>query len=397
MDKKQNRSGNMNFYQSHRFYQISQHRDGDIFVRLYYSNERNLQNPLQFEFIDPDQIKGDTFTTTCGFQFSGHDGIQRDTQGREKNYAVWVIKDNKIETVNIPRIGSKSKRIMMLHGFVPEYAGQGRGFTRLAHALQDFQNITDFSLAEIKKALLSAQIGGFVKAGPDAPATNILDGMVTPIVSQSNTNEIQSSADPNIDRVTVGQIPAAALRTPESAIFCNLGPDEEIKTFGNASPSASYDAYVTSLTSILAASMSMPVEVLLMKFNSNYSASRAALILFWRIAEIWRQEMAADYLNPIYEMWLSGEIAAGRITAPGWSDPRIRNAWLNNSWIGAPMPNIDPMKTAKATRTNIETGITTISREARNHNGSNAKSNLTKNAKEFPLVPESPYNKGTTQ
>ena len=59
MSKAQHRSETLNWYQTHRMYQIFQHRDNDQFVRLYYSPDRNLQNPLQFELLDPDQIRGE--------------------------------------------------------------------------------------------------------------------------------------------------------------------------------------------------------------------------------------------------------------------------------------------------------------------------------------------------
>ena len=41
----------------------------------------------------------------------------------------------------------------MTHGFSQEYAGQGRGYSRLHFALQEFQNLTDFTSAQIKKAI----------------------------------------------------------------------------------------------------------------------------------------------------------------------------------------------------------------------------------------------------
>ena len=131
-----------------------------------------------------------------------------------------------------------------------------------------------------------------------------------------------------------------------------------------------------------------------MKFGQNYSASRGALILFWRVAMIWRAEMAADFLNPVFEMWLSEEIAAGRVMAAGWMDPRLRAAWLSCTWIGAPMPNIDPMKTFAADKGYIEIGATTQDRVARDLNGSSIKSNLSRNAKNFAATPASPWGKG---
>jgi hypothetical protein len=112
-----------------------------------------------------------------------------------------------------------------------------------------------------------------------------------------------------------------------------------------------------------------------MRFNQNYSASRAALILFWRKVVLDREEMAADYLNPHYEMWLAEEIAAGRIQAPGWSDPVLRAAWLNCSWVGMPLPDIDPSKTAKAAEIRTALGHLTGKRGAREYNGSDFETN----------------------
>lgn len=396
--KNQHRAGNVNFYQSHRLYQIFQHRDNDIFIRLYYSGDRRLVNPLQFEFIDPDQIRGDALTTNYGFQ-GNDDGIIRDKQGRETAYKVWV-KDqdkNKIgqyKMVDIPAIGERSKRIFMLHGFVPEYAGQGRGYSRLAHALQEFQNITDFSLAQIKKAISQSSISMFVKPSKDTPASHPMEGILThggagPAANQFGSNPTPSEDATNVDltKVHFTELPEAAIQTPGTVGIFNLEGGEELKSLPATAPADSFDKFVDAFTSYLSASMSMPLEVLLMKFNQNYSASRGSLILFWRVAQIWREEMASDYLNPTYEMWLAEEIAAGRISAPGWLDPRLRAAWLNNRWIGSPMPNIDPKRTADADKTYVELGAQNLDRVAKNLNGSSGKANRAKLRRELSELP----------
>ena len=78
--KKQHRAETMTWYQAHRLYQIFQHRDNDIFTRLYYAPDRDLLNPLQFSFVDPDQIRGDAFTYTYGPTGKIDDGIVRDVR-----------------------------------------------------------------------------------------------------------------------------------------------------------------------------------------------------------------------------------------------------------------------------------------------------------------------------
>ena len=81
-DKKQHRSETMTYYQAQRLHAYFSERDNDVFVRLYYSPDKNLQNPLQFEFIDADQVRGFAYTSSYGFQQT-EDGIIRDERGRE--------------------------------------------------------------------------------------------------------------------------------------------------------------------------------------------------------------------------------------------------------------------------------------------------------------------------
>jgi capsid protein len=139
------------------------------------------------------------------------------------------------------------------------------------------------------------------------------------------------------------------------------------------------------------------VETVLMKFSNNYSASRATLILCWRIALQRRYNLACYHLDPIYEMWLSEEIAAGRISAPGWADPRMRAAWLRHRWQGSGLPVMDPTKTAQAAKMALELGLTTMDDEAIEYNGSSAKANRAKLAQEFSELPQAPWLKKQEQ
>lgn len=397
--KKQHRAHSMNFYQSHRLYQIFQQRDNDIFTRLYYSQDPNLLSPLQFGFVDPDQIRGDSFTSTFGYT-GLDDGIVRDSQGREKSYKIWYQnpkKPHKYNLAEIPAKGTKSGRYFMLHGYAPEYAGQSRGYSPLAHALQEFENLTDFTIANIKKAINQSSMNMYVKPSDHAAASNPFEDILTnhgagPAAIQFGScpepdEEATAVSPESIQPVSYCRIPEATFDTPGSVGVFNLLEGEDIKPFESTAPVASYDKFVDAFTSHLAASMGMPLEVLLMKFNQNYSASRASLILFWRIANIWRDEMAADFLNPVYEMWLSEEIAAGRVIAPGWNDPVLKAAWLNARWIGSPMPEIDISKTATADEKYFRMGAQTLDRISRKLNGSAGKSNRTKIRREITELP----------
>jgi capsid protein len=383
--KNSHRSGINNYYQNQRLYEIFQQRDNDVFVRLYYSSDTGLINPLQIEFIDPNQIRGYSYTSTYAM-FPHDDGIKRDNQGRETGYKVWGYNwtDSKYIETDVPSRGPKSGRIFMLHGFNPEFAGQGRGYSRIAHALQELEEITDFSLAQLKKAINQSSIVMYTQPSKDAPASNPLAGRTAGPVRQYGS---APQPDLNAENVTPESLapivnwqsmPEATITDPGSVGVFNLKGGEDLKAFPSTAPSEAFDIFVHALFSYLCAASGMPVEVVLMKFNSNYSASRAAIVTAWRTAMIWRNEQNSDFNDPIYEMWLSEEIAAGRIQAPGWSDPWLRSAWLCAEWDGAPMINIDPVKEAAGHKAYIELNAETYDDVARAYNGSSGKSNRAK-------------------
>jgi capsid protein len=403
-DKRSCRDETMTFYQMQRMAEIFQQRDNDYFVRFYYSNSRRLLNPLQLAFIDSNQIRGDAVTSSYGFQY-GADGINRDVGGKEISYRVYMRKPladggwEYVETT-IPAIGPRSGLRMMIHGFQAEYAGQLRGYSRLHHALQEFENLTDFTTAQIKKAINQSNLVLSVVPSKDNPASNFLEDITSPYAAPASI----FGADPQVEGEGDAALPLneylqchrlqeAIFDTPGSTVVTNLQEGEDIKPFVNTSPSQNFDTFVNAFTSQLAASMSIPLEVLLMKFSNNYSASRGALILFWRVAQIWRNELISDFLTPVRDSWLNGEIASGRVSAPGWQDPRIRQMWLQCTWTGAAIPNIDPLHTAKADQINVELGAQTLDYTARENNGSDATANRARLRREISELSIPPWSK----
>ncbi len=396
--KKSHRAGLYNFYQAQLMYGKFQQRDNDIFTRLFYSGKKTLLNPLQFEFIDPLQIRGYSYTSTS-YQFNYDDGIVRNSDNSERAYKIWIQKSGtyEYEEKTIPAIGPKSGKTMMLHGFQPEFAQQGRGYSRIGHALQEFQNITDFSLSTIKKAINQSSFVFAIENQQQDPSDGGIENLLTrrgagPVKEQPVIeNDINKVIDDG-ERFTYQEVPEMTIKDPGSVGMVGLQQGDSFKTVETRGTGDTYESFLNTFVSYVTASNGMPLEVLLMKFNANYSASRASLVLFWRIAQRWREEMSSDWLNPIYKSWLGEEISSGRIKAPGWSDPVLRAAWLNNSWIGAPMPNIDPLKEAKAAKENLDMSATTQNRVARNLNGTSAKDNIAINNRMFPETPKAPWN-----
>jgi capsid protein len=176
----------------------------------------------------------------------------------------------------------------------------------------------------------------------------------------------------------------------------NLQGGEDLKSFDNTAPAESFASFVQAFTGYLAQSVNMPPEVLSLKFGSSFSAMRGVLILFWRTACIERDEEASDFYNPVFRAWLAGEIAAGRVSCPGWSDPRMRAAWCACTWSGPPMISIDPSKTATADQMYVQMGAQTLDDVAKSFNGSSGSANRQKNKRQIPQLTKVPWQGGAT-
>ncbi|MGD9157285.1 MAG: phage portal protein [Desulfobacteraceae bacterium] len=396
-DKKSHRSRVNNFYQNQHLYMWFKKRDNDMFTRLFYGRDKDLINPLQIDFTDPNQIRGFDYTSTYAQFINSDDGINRAESGREVSYRVWKLNaDGSYKEVTVPAVGEKSGRYFMLHGYNPEYAGQGRGFSDMAHAIQELSDLTDFKHSVIQKAINQASFIGVIE-NKEQDASQPLEGRPSGPIEQYGSipkppadasNVTEESLEPVINW---GLQNEATIRQPGSNLVGNLKRGDTWKNLQDTSPGAQYDKFVESFFASVCASTGWSIELVLKKFGENYSASRATLILCWRTASIERQDMIADFCDPIYETWLSEEIAAGRIQCPGWSDKRIRAAWLCCEWSSVPMPDIDPKKSIEAKKVAVELSAETLDDVAQGYNGSSGKANRMKNARQFEELPIPPW------
>jgi len=84
----------------------------------------------------------------------------------------------------------------------------------------------------------------------------------------------------------------------------------------------------------------------------------------------WRNWLSINLCQPVYELWLADEVAAGRIGAPGFfADPLVRAAWSGAQWVGDGPGSIDPQKEVDAAEKRIDVGISTLQAESLLHDG----------------------------
>jgi capsid protein len=258
--------------------------------------------------------------------------------------------------------------------------------------------VENYLLAEVKKAIAQsqhplaventiAQPSNFLEQIARTPAgpQNML-GASTPIpggvsVAGSFVNE----------PVSVTQLEEAAFDTPGSSYILNLEKGDQIKMLTSTAPNPQFEAFVDAILTGLLAAHGMPLEWFKQKFEASYSAARGMLAAYWRVVDMKRKWIDDNLIAIVYEMWLSCEIAAGRISCPGFNDPILKDAWLSHSAVGTPPVQIDPTKEATGEKLWLELSATTGARVAREHNGSDYRANVARNTKDFPVLPIPPY------
>lgn len=117
-----------------------------------------------------------------------------------------------------------------------------------------------------------------------------------------------------------------------------------------------YDKFYNAVFEQVCAAIDIPPEVALQRYDSNYSASRAAINGWGYIISIYRNNFANDFYKKFYSFWLEAEILKGHISAPGYiralqtNDIMTLEAYKSCKFTGVNMPHIDPLKEVNAVR-----------------------------------------------
>ncbi len=254
----------------------------------------------------------------------------------------------------VPVRGSSTGRRNVLHVFKPLRAGQVRGVPWLAPILEPLKQLSRYTDAELKAAVDSAIISVFVKMDPEAFDTLFDEDAQAAIAKRG--------ADWNGEFGRTDEL--------ETGKAVNLLPGEEIQTHTPGRPNPQFDPFVLAILRQIGVALEMPYEVLIMHFQSSYTAARAALLMAWKAFRIRRDAIVTMLCQPAYELWLADEVAEGRIAAPGFfANDLMRAAWCGSVWTGDGPGSIDPDKEVSAARKRVDMEISTLDAESILHDG----------------------------
>ena len=367
-----------NFYEMQQLAFLSMLVSGDVFA--LFGLKPNARTPYQttVRLLEADRIStpnssGDSEISNLDSGSRIIDGVEIDKEGAVVRYHIanhHPLAGNiteQLEWNSIDAFGRDTGAPNILHIMTSERPEQRRGIPFVAAEIELLKQFDRYLKSELTANLVASMFSVFLESTEDDGVTGLEE-----VVNED-------------DRVTNDEYhyelgPGVVLDLPFGKKVHEVNPTRNNATF---------DKYVAAMETVIGSSMEIPKEVLTKKYESNYTAARAALLDFWRTVRVYRTRFNAAFNQPIYEQWLSEAVATGRIDAPGFfDDPAIRQAWCGCMWMGASMGHVDPLKEVNAAAARIANNITTQEQEASEYNGNDWAENIRQRRRELEALKE---------
>lgn len=285
-------------------------------------------------------------------------GVEIDKKGQ---HVAFYIANEDFTFTRIRATGEKTKRLQAFLLYGDEFRiDDVRGLPIYATNLEKMKKIDRYVEATVGSAEERAKIPWFFEHGINStneqPLTNVMKMAV---------NAGEGSETVNKEMTIEDSSKQIAQTTGKNTI--NLPNDVTMKSL-DSSNELQFGDFLNNNFIFICASVSIPYEVALSKFENSFSASRMAAKQWEHILRVNRSLFSDSFLKPFYNIFLEMEILKGKIQADGYFQAILRNdvilleSYRNCRFIGANVPHVDPMKEVNAEVLKINNKLT--SREA---------------------------------
>lgn len=348
---------------------------GDVFA--LFGQKPNARNPYQLviRLIEADRVS--TPESTGESEAQNTDGGGRIVDGVEINKNGEVVKyhiatyhplqdetPEEITWEHIDAYGKDTGLPNVLHLMTVERPEQHRGIPFVSAMIVQVKQLDRYLDAELAASIVAAMLTVFI--------TN--DG------SDDDGYDSINDSIPEDEKVTDSSM---KVELGHGNIY-EMPPGKHIEKVGDNRAPTAFDSFVQQVITMIGSSMEIPYEVLMHRYDRNYTASRSAILDFWKVVRRYRQHFIEQFNQPIYEQWLAEAVALGRVEAPGFfDDPAVRDAWCGCQWIGTSQGHVQPVQEAQAAQIRMNTGISTGEQEAMEYNGGDYMENLAQRGREI--------------
>lgn len=360
-----------NFYQLQQLALLNALLSGDSFALMTTTKRTGSIYDLRIELVEADRV------STPDNETINHlycEGVEKNANGEVVAYHIskfhpLSFQDREPrEWVRVKAFGEKTGRRNVIHVMNRERIGQVRGVPFLSPVIETIKQLGRYTEAEVLAAVINGLFTVFIEK--ESASDDVPFGEAVP-------------EDMQVDSEDEGSIELA----PGAVI--DLGEGEKANMVNPGRPNPNFDPFVMAVIKQIGAALEIPYELLIMAFSNNYSASRAAILEFFKVIKMYRAWFVTDFCQPIYEEWLCEAVAKGRINAPGFfNDPIIKDAYCSAEWNGPSAGQLDPKKEVEAAELRVQGGFSTRERETTELTGTDFYKNIKQRKREEELLKE---------
>lgn len=338
----------LNFYQQQTLIYRAKSVLGDHFVQFCQVKNRSLPFSLALNHIAAQRVCNPNYTADTATLVGG---IEKDVDGAPvRCHVLDGYPDGRTTPGRVwspvPFFNSQNGRRITLHILRTLDVDQTRGIPDLSAVIEPLKQLDRFTDAELDAAVKNALWSIVIKS-----ATG--DGMAGGLDVDSWAAARNSFYDSRIPSFKDG-----------SARAMQLFPDDDVYGWDPNRPNTAFSPFVDAVHTQIGVGLGIPPDIVQMRFNASYSASRAAILYFFAWALRERGDFAADFCNETLGAFMDEMVATGRVAIPGYfADPLIRVAALGAEWIGDARPEIDENKAVTAAISRIDAGLSNRKRE----------------------------------
>lgn len=307
-------------------------------------------------------------------------GVEMNPAGEHVRY--WVLQEN-FTFKGIRARGANGRLMAWLYYGTDKRHNEARGEPLLTLVMQNISEIDKYRDSTQRKATTGSQLVAFIfsQTGSGTMATSPFTAG-----SRRHVTGERFEGDGTVSRTNIAE------HNP-GLVIENLPDGKEVKAFPSDTTDEKFGEFEKAIISGIAWALNMPVSVLMMQFDSSYSASRGEIKEYESVLMEMRDTDADALLRPIYRSWLRTMVLTRRIEAPGLIAAartpalfEVYAAWVYSEWYGIVKEAVDLPKEVLGRKGQIDMGALTYAKAARMLTGTDFKTNVGKIKREQQLL-----------